>query len=201
MDGPGILYLLVALVALFAGWTIITKALQRSRQARETWRTFAAAKGLQQQRSGFPATTQLRGFNQGFPFLLERVVRRRGNSNQTFTHVHLSLPDLPPGLRIARRSSLRKLVEILGARNIETGDDQFDQVFVVTGRDPENVRRFLTPERRHALRGFLQELEHLRINEDGIHWERRGLVRDLGMLERLYARLGELALTLCAAHY
>lgn len=197
MNGSGILYVLVGVAVLFGGWTIVKSTLQRTRQARQTWRVFAAAKGLQEEKSGFPATIRLKGLNRGYPFVLERVVRRRGNSQQTFTHVYLGLADLPRGLRIQRRTGLRTLATLLGARGIESGDDQFDQVFVVTGRDPEDVRRFLTAERRHALKECFRDLEHLRVTEDGLHWERRGVVRELQVLERLYARLAELALALC----
>jgi hypothetical protein len=198
VDGPGILYVLVGVAVLFGGWAIVKNALQQGRQARHTWRAFAAAKGLREEQRGSPATIRLKGLNRGYPFVLERVVRRRGNSHQTFTHVHLSLMGLPRGLRIQRRTSLRRLARLLGGGDIESGDDQFDQVFTVTGREPEDVRRFLTAERRQVLRESYEDLEDLRIDEGGLHWERRGVVRELEVLERVYARLGQLALTLCS---
>jgi hypothetical protein len=67
---------------------------------------------------------------------------------------------------------------------------------VIKGADPEEVRRYLTAERCSALKRYLKELDPIEVREDGLYLERKGLIKEMGDLEKLYSLMGAFALSL-----
>ncbi len=156
----------------------------------------------------------LYGKNQGFPFSLKRVVIegkpagrvrlfgqditfRRGDTSHTYTQMKVQLFDLPKGLRICGETWLRKVSKTLGAQDIRTGDQELDERAVIKGADPEDVRHYLTAERCSALKRYLKELDPIEVREDGLYLERKGVIKEIGELERLYSLMGAFGLMLC----
>jgi hypothetical protein len=193
MSWTGILCALLLALAFAVVWNLSRWAVRKDRDVRQAWRAFAAAKGLREQKPEYPYTLVFKGRNRGFPFVLERLRRRRGNSQETFTRMTLTLTGLPAGLRIYRETAPGKAP---GPRGIETGDSGFDKTFVIRGKNAEDVRGYLTPERRHAVRTYMKELEWVRLLDDGLHWERIGQVTSMRELDRLHTGMGEFAAVL-----
>ena len=119
----------------------------------------------------------------------------RGDTYHTYTQMKMQLFDLPKGLRICGETLLRKVSKALGAQDIKTGDQELDERAVIKGADPEEVRLYLTAERCSALKRYLKELELIEVREDGLHLERKGVIREIGELERLYSLMGAFALS------
>ncbi len=213
MDTEGLSYLLIFVAAGVILWIYIKKRMERDKATKEMWRTFAGMKGLQEGKPEDASDLLFHGKNQGFPFTLKRVMIegkpvgrlrlfgqditfRRGDTYHTYTQMKMQLFDLPKGLRICGETLLRKVSKTLGAQDIKTGDQELDERAVIKGADPEEVRLYLTAERCSALKGYLKELEPIEVQEDGLHLERKGMIKQIGELERLYSLMGTFASSL-----
>jgi len=213
MDAEGLLYLLIFAAAGIILWIYIKKRLSQDKTTKEVWHTFADMKGLQEGKPDDSSDLLFYGKNQGFPFSLKRVmiegkpagrVRlfgqditfRRGDTYHTYTQMKIQLFDLPKGLRICEETLLRKVSKTLGAQDIKTGDQELDERVVIKGVDPEEVKHYLTAERCSSLKRYLGELELIEVREDGLHLERKGMIKEIGELERLYSLMGAFALSL-----
>jgi hypothetical protein len=108
----------------------------------------------------------------------------------------MQLFDLPKGLRVCGETLLRKVSKTLGAQDIKTGDQELDERAMIKGADPEEVRRYLTAERCSALKRYLKELDPVEVREDGLYLERKGMIKEIGELERLYSLIGTFASSL-----
>jgi hypothetical protein len=213
MDTEGLLYLLIFVAAGVILWIYIKKRMEQDKATKGVWHTFAGMKGLQERKSEEPSGVLFFGKNQGFPFTLKRVmikgkpggrVRlfgqditfRRGDTYHTYTQMKIQLFDLPKGLRICGETLLRKVSKTLGAQDIKTGDQELDETAVIKGVDPEEVKHYLTAERCSALKRYLRELDSIEVREDGLYLERKGMIKEIGELERLYSLMGAFALSL-----
>jgi hypothetical protein len=213
MDTEGLLYFLIFVAAGMILWIYIKKRMEQDKATKGVWHTFAGMKGLQERKSEEPSGVLFFGKNQGFPFTLKRVmikgkpggrVRlfgqditfRRGDTYHTYTQMKMQLFDLPKGLRICGETLLRKMSKTLGAQDIRTGDQELDETAVIKGADPEEVKHYLTAERCAALKRYLKELDPIEVREDGLYLERKGVVKEIGELERLYSSMGAFASSL-----
>jgi hypothetical protein len=213
MNSEGLIYLLIFVAAGIILWIYIKKRMEQDKATKGVWHTFAGMKGLQEGKPENPSDLIFYGKNQRFPFILKRVmikgkpggrVRlfgqditfRRGDTYHTYTQMNMQLFDLPKGLRICSDTLLRRMSKTLGAQDIRTGDQELDESAVIKGADPEEVRLYLTAERCSALKKYLKELELIEVREDGLHLERKGLIKEIGELERLHSLMGAFALSL-----
>lgn len=57
------------------------------------------------------------------------------------------------GLGVGPEGVLSSIAELLGAHDIELGDDAFDRAFMVRGDEPERVKALLGPDARNAIAG------------------------------------------------
>ena len=213
MNTEGLLYLLIFVAAGVILWIYIRKRMEQDKATKAVWHTFAGMKGLQEGKPEDASDLLFYGKNQGFPFTLKRVmiegkpagrVRlfgqdipfRRGDTYHTYTQMKIRLFDLPKGLRICSETLLRKVSKTLGAQDIKTGDQELDERAVIKGADPEEVRLYLTAKRCSALKRYLKELDPIEVREDGLYLERKGMIKEIGELERLYSLMGAFALSL-----
>ena len=213
MDTEGLLYLLIFVAAGVILWIYIKKRMEQDKTTKGVWRTFAGMKGLQEGKPDDASDLVFYGKNQGFPFTLKRVMIKgkpagrvrlfgqditfsRGDTYHTYTQMKMQLFDLPKGLRICGETLLRKMSKTLGAQDIKTGDQELDERAVIKGADPEEVRGYLTTERCSALKRYLKELDPIEVREDGLHLERKGMIKEIGELERLYSLMEAFALSL-----
>jgi hypothetical protein len=210
METEGLLYLLIFVAAVVILWIYIKKRMEQDKATKEVWHTFAEIKGLREGKPEDASDLLFYGKNQGFSFTLKRVmiegkpagrVRlfgqnitfRRGDTYHTYTQMKMQLFDLPKGLRVCGETLLRKVSDTLGAQDIRTGDQELDERAMIKGADPEEVRRFLTAERCSALKRYLKELGPIEVREDGLCLERKGMIKEIGELERLYSLMGTFA--------
>lgn len=212
MNTEGLLYLLIFVAAGVILWVYIKKRTERDKATKAVWRTFAGMKGLREGKPEDSSDFFFYGKNQGFPFTLKRVMTegkpagtvrlfgqdmtfRRGDTYHIYTQMKVQLIDLPEGLHICKETLLRKVSKTLGAQDIRTGDQELDEAAVIKGVDPEEVKHYLTAERCSALKRYLKELDPIEVREDGLHLERKGMIKEIGELERLYSLMGAFALS------
>ncbi|MEC5128952.1 hypothetical protein VSU19_19475 [Verrucomicrobiales bacterium BCK34] len=65
---------------------------------------------------------------------------------------------------------------LLNAQDIEVGDLAFDEKAIISGKEPEEIRDFLTPERRDHLKRLFDRFDGYRITDSGIKVEDHSLI-------------------------
>lgn len=206
----GTVLLFSALSFLFLFYPLYCWVVRRSERRDRAWSLFASLRGLERRERR--RDLLFVGRNQGFPFALERTLTNRSTplrpgsriwvshgEPRLVTRVRLFLPGLPRGVRVRRSTLKRRLFRWPGPPAISTGDPQFDRAFLVQGEDADEVRTWLTPQHRAALRAAADELACLEVDGQGLVVERRGQISRLQELESLYSRLGDLATRLADA--
>lgn len=141
---------LIALVVWLARWARRMAARMRagwSEVARTLEGTFTPKAG-----PWYARTALIEGRADGCPVRIDHYTVSTGKTSQTFTRVRAKAAAAGSlQLRVQPRHALSGLAEWLGFRELRTGDDAFDQAFVVRGKDPELVRAWLSPEVRAAM--------------------------------------------------
>ena len=89
-----------------------------------------------------------------------------------YTNFEISFPQsLNLGLILKREIAvLGKLAKMIGNQDIQTGDPTFDACFTIKGMDEQQVRTFLTDERRRGIMHLRQSILDLQISDLGISW-------------------------------
>lgn len=205
------LYFVPFVVAFFFIWHYMKWGLKKQHEAHQAWREFANLKGLREQPAIPEVSLSFEGENQGVPFTLECLVfkgtpmqvgnlkLKRGDDIKIFTRMKLQLPRLPRGLRVYRETAWSKIGKGLGMQDIRTGDQAFDQAFMVKGNNRSEVISYLTPSRRMALLTYAADLPGVELQQEGLILLQPGQIGDIGRLERYFSQLGSLAAVLISA--
>lgn len=187
------LYYLLAYGAVFVVmlW-LFKRRFEETRRTARVWKMFAEERGLSEDDT---IALSFSGENEGLPFKLDAYTVRTGETHKTYTRMRVFLPDPPKGLHVYQETKMSRLGKALGAQDIEFYDPEFDKNFVVKGENPEEVRRYLTQERRHTLMQYVKDAGPIEIKDGAVILERSGLIGDIPELERLFSRVGDLAQT------
>jgi hypothetical protein len=150
------LILLVSVGVLIA---VVVSAVNRRSRLQPVWARAAADLGLPPPAGGPLADPSIAGSVDG----RHLSVRERSDNGTNWIEYELAiLRGLPVGLTIrsehagSRMPVVGKLFSG-GRQQVDTGDEHFDTSFIVTGDHPDDVRSFLTDERRRSLVWLAQE--------------------------------------------
>lgn len=202
-----ILFFLPFVIAFFVIWAYLKRGMAKQKRLNEIWREFADLKGLQEQPTDHCTTLLFHGQNQNLPFVMKcfategsplqmgklKLKRDRGDHIKIFTQLKVVLAGLPPGLRVYRETTWRKLGKVMGMQDIMADDVPFDKKFIIKGIDPKEVLDYLTPSRRRALLKYADELQGLELREDGLVLLQPGQTDSVDKLNRYFSQLGLLA--------
>ncbi len=126
------------------------------------------------------------------PFRLYVEARGTSKDRQVFTVMSVEVPGLPAGLAIYRENAFLKITKVFGAQDVATGDPEFDSAFVVKGKDPESVLRWLDDSRRRAILSLFAENPALGFRKGCLHFERSQIVAHADVLEKAFQDLENL---------
>lgn len=113
-------------------------------------------------------------------------------NDTTYTRYRVRFPKLLLGLELQKEGFINRVGRLLGMQDIDVGDAIFDREVVVRGDVPAQVREFLTPARRLAIRALFEAHPEARIHDGEIVVMTRGFERNA---ERLVAVLNRLLST------
>jgi hypothetical protein len=158
----------------------------------QAWAEAARQLGLEYQAGGLLQPGRIRGVHRGVRVAVDAVRRGGGRNDRSLTRYRVWFPvPLGLGLHVSREGLLSRLGKLMGLEDVRTGDDRFDAALMVRGADADAVRRFLTPDRRLRIELLVRTLGDVRIDDDGIAVERRGVER---RIETIVGTVRELAL-------
>ncbi len=86
-----------------------------------------------------------------------------------------------------------------GQAQVDTGDPRFDQEFIIVGQDPDEVREFLTEERRRALLGLAESCPKFRLTRGDLTYRFTGGTEKIDDLARPAHAMIDAARALTAA--
>lgn len=167
--------------AVFLG--VIPFAIAQSRRTRQAWAD--AARRLRFTPGTLVRSGRIHGHLDGMTVAVYRFSRGSGKNRTTYTHVGVGFPrSLGLGLRLAPEGFFSGVTKFFGDQDVETGDAAFDDSVVVKGADARRIVEFLTPARRARVGRCLASHSGLKIDDDRIVWERRGVIRNADTVVR-----------------
>lgn len=134
--------------------------------------------------------------------------------NDDTTYTRISSPYISKHgfqFRIYRHGMLSDLGKFFGMQDIEVGDTEFDEAFIIKGNDPYKVQLLFESE---AIRNLLQSLSKIDLKvKDGsplfqrrktikptenLHFQAIGVIKDIEQLKLLFELFAETLNQLCA---
>ena len=120
-------------------------------------------------------------------------VRGGGSRSKYRTHLTIAWPTNSLRCEIFPASVLSGLRRLIGMHDIEIGVPSFDEPFIITGNDPDAIKKLLTPEAQQALLelaqvhgpSFFGRYEfHLSISRGGLTITKLGYISERHVLDR-----------------
>lgn len=148
----------------------------------DAWSRFAMNSGLVMNLGGIFSTPRVSGNYKGFDYLLHTFSRGSGKSRTTYTGITMNFPKyIDCHLHVYQEGFLSKIGKALGGQDIQIGDREFDQVFMIKSQTPGKVDRILTPDlMRNMLNG--RHLINMSVSGNGINYEKIGIIKDVANL-------------------
>jgi len=168
---------IVAVVAVVAGGVAVV-LLTRPRTVHSSWATAAEELGLRPAPGSAFHAPRLEGMIDGLPVRLDVFRRDHHTGSIAFTRYRVWYPPLKLGLHLTRESSVTRVLNRLGAPDIDTGHADFDDAFIVKANSTEAARTFLTPLRRNSLLRLMSLHRDVVVEDNGITLTVVGVERD-----------------------
>ncbi len=165
----------------------------------EVWRQLAEEAGAEYFEGGFWKGDKVQTRTGPWTMTLDTFTVHTGQVHITCTRLRAPYVN-PGGLRFSvyRKGILSGLGKLLGMQDIEIGDTDFDEAFIVKGTDEFQVRElFADPEIRSLL--MAQPQIHLEVkdsegwfgpafpeNVDELHFQVAGVIKDVDRLKGLF---------------
>ncbi len=165
----------------------------------EIWSQLAAQVGGQFTDGGFFGKTRLDVRVDPWLLTLDTYTVHHKNSSTTYTRLRAPYVTAD-GFRftVYREGLFTPLGKMLGMQDIEIGDPDFDQTFVLKGNDEPKVRQFFADDTLKALL-YTQSAIHMEVKDDEgwfgrsfpegvdeLYFQRLGVMRDLPELKALF---------------
>lgn len=166
---------------------------------REIWQQFAEEAGGEYIDGGFFKKRKVVIPFENWIITLDTFTRSTGKTSTTYTRMTAPYKS-PDGLifQIYRKNIFSKFGKVLGMQDIEIGDSDFDDEFVVKGNDEKKIIELLSSKK---IRELISSLDNFLLktvdrngwfndyNRDGIfelYFESRGVIKDIVLLRNLF---------------
>jgi len=155
----------------------------RSFRAKSVWQDVATELGLASSLGSTFRPGAVQGSYTGLKVSLVEEFRGSGRSQKSYTVLTCELaPYLDLNFRLLDENFLRKVGKAIGDDDIETGDQTFDEKFIIRGLDADKVLRLLTHKNRRLLCQTRDLIGPFSVDDFAVKWERRGLCTDKELL-------------------
>lgn len=135
---------------------IVYLSTQSTKSSRQQWRTAAGNLNLGYYEGGLGSTGTISGERSGHSVTVSTHTKGSGGNSQPYTKYQMEYRDhLPLDLRMTRQGAMHTLGKAFGLQDIEVGNPSFDDVVIVRGSRPAEVRRFLAPRLQDAIRTLI----------------------------------------------
>src|SRR5262245_13868591 len=177
---------------------------------KEVWQKLSEAVDGRFVDGGWLHTDRVEVEHGGWTVTLDRYTVSTGKSSQTFTRVRAPFVN-PSGFRfrIYREGVLIDLGKRFGMQDIDIGDLQFNEDFIVKANDPSAVRRLLSNHTIRELIAAQKDIDFSVKDDEGffvttfpkgvdeLYFAVHGVIEDVERLKRLYDLFAETLDELC----
>ncbi len=173
---PSLVIFIIVVIGVIA---LIAIGYGVSQNRRKAWADLAERIGAQYEPGNFwIGRPTVSGIYQQHRFKLDSFTRSTGKSSTTYTRleVYLISPD-PLNLTIYQEGFFSKIGKKMGMQDIQIGDEEIDQRYVIQGQPEEEVRRIITALGMRQRLIEAPEL-HIEIKDSVIRHEKRGFEAD-----------------------
>ena len=178
----------------------------------EIWQQFAAAVGGNMTGGGFWSGGKVEGAHGQWIITLDTYTVSTGKSSITYTRMRAPYVN-PEGFQftIYRRGIFSDIGKWLGMQDVEVGEPQFDEDFIIKGNDETKLRRFFADTRLRELISA-QPTIHFCVKDDEnrfwggrifppdvdeLYFQVTGVIKDVDRLKLLYGLFSETLDELC----
>lgn len=175
---------LIAAAVAFA----ISFSVKQAKELGEVYALLAARFGGTAERGNWTSRPSARFVYNGASVLVD-IYSTGGKHPQYYSQVHVSWADPALRLEVYPESFFARVGKFLGMQDIEIGSPEFDEAYIITGHDPEAIKRFLSSGVQAAigeLRKFGPNREiYVSANGGTLLVKKLGQYRDFESLARL----------------
>lgn len=164
--------LLFTIMIGFAIWAVVNQ-MRQGMKADEAWETAAESIDGQFEAGGMVAKPKLSGTVDGYAVRVTTKTRGSNNHRKTYTVYRILYPTLGFHMRLSEQGMFSGVKKLFGGRDVEVGDDAFDENVIVDAEAERKVVAFLTDERRRVVREFLDGRDEAEIRDDELRWVTR----------------------------
>ena len=176
----------------------------------EVWQQLCQEIGAELVEGGFWKGKKVQSHVEPWTITLDTYTDSSGESHTTYTRMRAPYIN-PEGFRftIYRKSPFSHLGKLLGMQDIEVGDVEFDEAFIIKGTDESKVRDlFANPELRQMI--LAQPRIRLEVKDsegwfgpsfpadvDELHFLANGVIKDIERLKALFELFAAVLDQLC----
>ena len=178
----------------------------------EIWQQFAAAVGGNMTEGGFWGRSKVEAAHGQWIITLDTYTVSTGKSSVTYTRMRAPYVN-PEGFQftVYRRGIFSDIGKWLGMQDVEVGDPQFDQDFIIKGNDEAKVRRLFADAKLRELISAQPTIHFCVKDDEDRFWGGRnfppdvdelyfrvtGVIKDVDRLKLLYDLFSETLDELC----
>ena len=179
---------------------------------KEIWQQLCAATGAQYVEGGFWKGDRVEAQYGEWMVTLDTFTVSTGKSSVTYTRIRAPYVN-PDGFRftIYRKSFFSDIGKWLGMQDVEVGDREFDEAFIIKGNDETKLRELFANQK---IRDLISAQPAIRFsvvgdtnrfwggrgypeNVDELHFQVAGIIQDAKRLELLFCLFAETLDELC----
>lgn len=155
----------------------------RTNKTAGAWAQMAQSLGLTYTRPSSWQAGTISGPYQDFQVQVYSFTRGSGKNKTTLTAVKTFVnPQLTLGMKVYREHAFSGIGKMLGFQDLQTGDKEFDDRFVIKGKDEAGILRLLNPGLRQEILRYDKFSSRARVDDEGAYWEKVGVVGDTALL-------------------
>jgi hypothetical protein len=181
---PALIVLAIIVLVVVA----LTVGMRQLRSVQDAWEQAAASLGLRATRGNFVTRPRMEGSIGPYRVEIDTYTERSGDSSNVYTRYRVWYDSLGLGLRLTPQHALHRIARFFGAQDVEVGDEEFDDAFVIKADDPTAVALFLTPSRRLGLLRLFSTYRRASVEDDAITVTTSGMERKQEKLESTMRR-------------
>lgn len=163
---------------------------------KEIWQQFCQEVGGQYVKGGFLKGDKVLIHHGQWTITLDTFTESSGDSSSTYTRLRAPYIN-KDGFRftIYRKSIFSGLGKLLGMQDVEIGDPEFDEAFIIKGNDEAKLRALFANER---IRRLIQMQPRIYLTaKDELYFRVLGVIKDFDRLKSLYYLFAEMLHYLC----
>jgi hypothetical protein len=161
----------IAVFVVIIGFSFWMKHRQRA-----NWQTVAHELGLQFIEGGLFTNPSMQGTYRGADLSVRIVTSGTGKNKRVYTVVEVPLSGLVPvDLEVYREGFFQKVGKVIGGEDIQVGDADLDDTFIIKGTERDKVRDLLTsPNVKSRLLSAQSKCSTFRIGVGNVRIRERG---------------------------